>query len=290
MQSPFKSHFFTLLLLTLPYQAGHTAQFSAPSPPFQRAAIIGEDNRQPRTPSDFGANVEAAQGRLWCHKRGPKPSGDRIAKSELSTKRYEVSNATLAFEDGIAIVSRHSFVDEYGKMDTEFNDCFVEHIKSGEMIRIQDGVFPPMKTGNTSFQYQDFAVVRLSSAPSGGIPIKQEDMAISSGITPNDRLKVVSNYATNNKNGKRDMLTMTTCKSYGRYKMNGVRVPVHGTDCDTGAGSSGAQVYVDRDGPKFAGIVAVGAGHDRAKRRDSDEKNQQLHFGNPKAHATLTSP
>lgn len=233
------------------------SQFSDSNSLYHQVAIIGPDNREDRTPEAFGENVEAAQARVWCHRKGSKPKGSKLNKSQVSLKNFSVSNATLAFEDGMAIVSRHIFVDEYGKQDKKFTDCFLELIKSGEIIRVEDAVYPEMKTGNTSFQYQDFAVVRLASAPKGGIPIKEKDIAINPGITPGEDLKVVSNVASNNKNGNIEALTMTTCQSHGRYKMNGARVPVHGTDCDTGDGSSGAQVYAQRDGQwKFAAVVS----------------------------------
>lgn len=227
------------------------------------AAVIGLDERTERAHRNLPVHIEAAQGRICCHHRGPTPAKNQPPSKDHLRKNYAVANTFLAFEDDMAIVNRHTLVNARGKPWQKLENCFFEHIQSGELIPLVDSAFPPLEPGSNvegtdqlslKGRKNDMAVVRLSRKPTGGMAIREKDMHFGGLTDPSQRLKVISNYAKNRSN--RESLTMTTCNPMGQYAAEGVPINVHPTDCDTGEGSSGAQVYIESpSGLKLTGIV-----------------------------------
>lgn len=240
------------------------SQFEDVGSLYHEVAIIGSDDRAERNPGDLAANVEAAQGRIWCHHRGPTPKKNQAPpdKDHLRSN-YSVVNAFLAFEDDMAVINRHTLVDALGKPRRNVKDCFFEHIQSGELIALTDSAYPPVEPGsnvegtdkwNIKGHKDDIALVKLSRKPTGGRAILEREMNFNDIPDPSTRLKVVSNYAKNT--GDRESLTMTSCQAMGQYSFKGAPLNVYPSDCDTGEGSSGAQVYIEVNGqPKLTGII-----------------------------------
>lgn len=252
---------FTTLLFSSLAQAvfcqRSKSAFAATAQLYNQVAIIGDDDREIRQPGDISSRMEAAQARLWCLDKSVRlPSGKIPTKAQL--KGNFVSNATIAFEDDMAVVNRHMFLNDDGKPNHQLSRCYIEHIKSAQIIPLTDIEYPALGTGKMQGFHRDFAVVRLGRKLENGSALREEDILIDSSPDIKEQVTVVSNYGLNMKSGNVEALTMTNCHRYGLYTLDGgVQSNVFATDCDSGHGSSGAQAYLRRkDGPKWFGIVS----------------------------------
>lgn len=238
----------------------NNSQFKAPADLVHKIAVIGPDDRHNRTPGEIAKDLESAQGRLWCF---DNPPPDSLTKEKMKKLRRGVSNATLAFENNRAIVCRHLFVcADKTKKTFKPENCLFEHVSSGELIPLVSATYSKLKNDNDiDDANSDFALVTLKHTISEdkATALKKEDFFIDTSSSENitDPIKIASNYAANNKDGNPEALTLTTCKSEGRYNLlSGELANVYGTICDTGEGSSCAQAYREHDGrPKMFGVV-----------------------------------
>ena len=208
-------------------------------------AIVGEDDREIRERGSLEEHLEAAQARIWCSDRLKLKPGQVPTKQQF--QGGWVSNATIAFQDDLAIVNRHNFLEPNGSRSTKTSFCFIEHIKTSEFIPIVDVEYPPQPNASKNMRpHRDFAVVRLGRKLENGTAVRSEDIIIDKQRDPNANVTVVSNYAKNNKTGRsNEAMTITTCKRKGMFGLaDGSMSNVTTTDCDTGLGSSGAQAYL----------------------------------------------
>ncbi len=244
----------------IPCESIRNSQFEDASALLQEVALIGTDDRIERNPGDVVMDIEGAQGRIYCHAAGPVPGQGTIPTLEQLKSGYTISNATLAFRDDVAIVSRHLFVKRDGGRNRDPKNCFFEHIPSGRIIRITGAEYPAYSQDSKKMTYHhnDVAIVRLSESPEGATFIREEDIDFRTDLSQTWPLKVVSNYAENSRNGNSFALTMTNCQALATYKLESGRTSnVYATDCDTGQGSSGASAWVMRNGaPKWFGVVS----------------------------------
>lgn len=238
--------------------ATHNSAFRAANQLTNEIAVIGPDDRDDRHLSDTTTNIEAAQGRIWCVDTFKAKPGQVPTREQL--KGNFVANATLAFDDDMAIVSRHMFIKANGKPNHSLSDCFFEHIASGSISPIKDVEYNRLisTTDKVAHSHQDFAVIKLNKKMQNGSAIKDEDILIDWDPDLDEKLTVVSNFAANNKSGRSDLaLTITRCLRYAVGRLaNKSATSVFATDCDTGGGSSAAQAYLFRNNAfKIIGIV-----------------------------------
>lgn len=226
---------------------------------YKEVALIESDNRALRNSGDISDEIEKSQGRIFCLNKKYLKKGVP-SKQYMNSHGRSIANATLAFQADMAIVSRHLFINEDGSNKIGARNCYLEHISSGAIVKIDDVEFPdydPKKP--ETFNDQDFAVVKLSQAPLGGGFIRGDNIIIDKDPELLRPIKVVSNYATNNSQGRgNEALTMTDCQRILQYSFStGQPSNMYGTDCDTGDGSSGAQAYLKvEDKLKMFGIVS----------------------------------
>ncbi|MBX3020885.1 MAG: hypothetical protein KF799_04350 [Bdellovibrionales bacterium] len=229
------------------------SQFEAPEDLVHKIAIIGKDDRKGRN-SD-ASNLEKAQGRAYCVKK-PFPKGIVPTLAQIDSVGAVVSNAVVAFEDDMIIVNRHKFIKPDGGSKAKLQNCYFEHIASGEIIPLVDAEYTKQLPGKANSEHQDYAIVRLKTKPKGAHAIPEDMIIVDNEDDLSKPVTIISNYATNLSN--RNSLTMTTCKRYGRYGLTtGTASSIMATDCDTGDGSSGAQAYIEVNGrPKLFGIIS----------------------------------
>lgn len=223
---------------------------------YDMIAVIGPDDRKDRNTQNTAHSLEAAQGRLYCPARLLKLKDGKLAdRSQLIGS--SVSNATIAFEDDIALVNRHMFIrKEDGKQYRNPKNCYVEHIPTGTFSAIVDSEWPAyIENSRNMFSHRDFALVRFGKRLNKGSALKDDTFLIEENPDIREKITVVSNYAENRANP--ESLTITSCQRFGLYKLaDGSQSNVYGTDCDTGHGSSGGQAYLERDhASKMIGIV-----------------------------------
>ncbi|MBX3023097.1 MAG: hypothetical protein KF799_15585 [Bdellovibrionales bacterium] len=235
------------------------SQFEASQDLVHQIAIIGDDDRQTREPGMVANNIENAQGRAYClNKPLSSKAGDIPSKEDILKERPFIANATIAFEGDMVIVNRHMFLKDDGSRFAKIENCFFEHIASGQMVPMIDVEYPKMLAGKDPHDsgHRDVAIARLKFKPKNAAAVTKDMMTIDTNEDFSQPIKVISNYATNTKN--RNSLTMTTCKRYGVYNLSSGQPSTKvGTDCDTGDGSSGAQAYIEVQGqPKLFGIVS----------------------------------
>lgn len=226
---------------------------------YQTVAIIGRDDRTERTQGEIAADLEAAQGRIWCNPQGTNSATRKTPSKAELRDGYLVSNATLFLDDETALVNRHMFLDnDSGTKTVDPKACYFEHIQSGEIIPIVDAEIAKYERDakKISVHHNDFALVKLSRKPSGGGSVRREDVLINPEPTEPARLKVISNYASNL--SSKESLTITTCDKLTPYRLeNGSVANVFGSDCDTGKGSSAATGWTFQGQvPKLYGIVS----------------------------------
>lgn len=103
---------------------------------------------------------------------------------------------------------------------------------------------------------KDLALARLQNKIPSIAPLTEFDMLIDVPRKNDTRLTVVSNYATNAPGGDVESLTIAECSIKDHFSNTGKLSNFIGTDCNTGEGSSGAQIYAYEEGaPKLLGIV-----------------------------------
>lgn len=235
------------------------SQFNATSDLYKQVAIIGSDDRKIRKPGDISIDLESAQGRIWCYKKALE-KGKVPTRQELDRGGNFAGNATIAFEKDMAIVNRHNFVDAQDSSKTaKVTNCYFEHIKSGEIVQMMDAEFAPLTSKDPTDEINlDFAVVKLNTKIDSATPVMKEDILIETNEDLSAPIKVVSNYAHNNKDGNKYALTITSCTRAGRYDLpSGNLSNTYATDCDTGEGTSGATATLELNGqPKVFGIVS----------------------------------
>lgn len=202
---------------------GHTAPYGVTAyNPTQdhhatiKVARIFEEDRVLRTPGMIPPDRERAQGRILCVPKVPK--GSTPNKAAILKQRYQVANAFLAFEDDVAIVNRHNFMDERGRETFKVTNCFFEHMESGDLVRFVKAESTPQPTTGKSadINNEDVAVVELERVPGFGTPqvgksIPVEDIEIDADLGGRS-LQVVSNFANNLPTGLApDAKTFTSC-------------------------------------------------------------------------------
>src|SRR5690606_32562195 len=101
-----------------------------------------------------------------------------------------------------------------GKAASTVDKCYFEHIPSGEIIPLVDVEYAPLLThkNNVTILHGDFAVVKLQRPAPKAKAIPKEDFFIEDKEDLSAPVKVISNYAANDKDGTPEALTMTTCK------------------------------------------------------------------------------
>lgn len=264
------SKWFSALLLWFPSISNSSNcapsnhQIEAARKLIQPVTIIETDDREEK--SRQGQTLEAAQGRLWCLPPTFRlPKGQKITKAFLK-KNAAVANATVAFDDDLVLVPTHAFRTYNGKTANKISSCYFEHIKSNELIQFADLEIPEQRIAlqdKASSSHRDYALARLTRKVENGSAIPKEDILVDLHINRNEDLTVISNYNEGKKFSDPEVLTFASCKRYGRYSFPD-KSPSNAiaTNCDTKDGSSGAQVYVRRDGrAKLIGLASGDAGH-----------------------------
>lgn len=228
----------------------------------QNAALIGEDDRELRGKANTPADVEAAQVRMYCLSpplRGNAAINPTLA--DISAKEQRISNGTMAFDDDVAIVPRHVFRKKDGSPGASPKNCYIEHVRTGQIIPVVDAEWPPVPPNSdlTNHRDRDFAVVRLSRKLPLGSHLNKEDIHLDFARNLNTNIQVISNYGDVPGNKfKDDALTITNCKRFGYYSFaSNATSNIAGTNCDTGPGSSGSGAYMSVDSrPKMFGLVS----------------------------------
>lgn len=237
-----------------------------------KVARIFEEDRLVRVPGTIPPERERALGRVWCVVKA-FPKGSTPTKATILARTHWVATAFLAFDDDVAVVSRHIFLDEFGSQINKVSNCFFEHLESGDIVpfvRTESAPHPKMGRGIPE-QNEDVAVVKLARVPGTGtdhvgmaIPIEGVEIDADLGGRP---LEVVSNYANNLPPGMApDTKTITSCEVITRNVWNSGKLSHSwGTYCDTGAGSSGSPVFSSQFGKtKLVGVVAGESSNGRA--------------------------
>ncbi|NJM09533.1 MAG: hypothetical protein HC883_01135, partial [Bdellovibrionaceae bacterium] len=126
----------------------------------------------------------------------------------------------MLFDEDIALVNRHLFVSKDGSRKAKVNNCYFEHVQSGEIIPVVDVEFRPYRPDGviSSFFDEDFALVRLAWKPSRGHAIPADLIEVDGIRESGEKLLIFSNYAGNLKSTP-EALTMTTCFTYGRFNL-----------------------------------------------------------------------
>lgn len=240
------------------------SQFSGIKNLLYDIALVTKENRKVRNQQNTsqlsGLDLESVQGRFWCLQKGPAPKPNEIPSKAQLKKNYTVENATVVFDSGTVLTSRHSLLNEDGTPCVHPQNCFFEHIKSGQLFRATDQgkKYLPLSAGDDPSE-DDVAILRLERAIPGVTPIKETDMLINSPKENGTAFTVVSNYARNAPGGNREALTITNCSQMNNTATpNRVLSKIIQTDCNTGRGSSAAQVYVDDNGSPKLFAIATG--------------------------------
>lgn len=224
-----------------------------------QTALIGPDDRELRNASNTPMNIEAAQIRFYCPVKPLRIKGPPTRAMLIDSS--VIGNGTLAFDDDIAIVPRHTFVDRNGQQTIKPQECYVEHIATGEIVRVSDGEWPPYQAGIDSGAYRDrdFAVLKLGRKVRANSHINKDQIHIDFSRSLAAKIQIVSNFAEM-KHGKHDdlALTITNCQRYGFYRFQSrAESNAAATDCDTGGGSSGSGAYLSVESrPKLIGLVS----------------------------------
>jgi hypothetical protein len=228
-----------------------------------RAAIVDTDNRQVRTLENTQAfkliDLEGLQGRIWCRMNGLDTPQKKPTKIALRGY-YTVANAGIVFENDIILVNRHNFVNEDGTVKFRSSGCYYEEVGTGQLIKLTSKVvFPNYVPDGRHISYLngDFALVRLEEKVPSSTPLELAGMIINSSRRGQIALTIIANAADNNKNGESLLQTIAICKAITSLNISRTKTRLVGTNCATGLGSSGAQVYaMDPSGnPKFFGVV-----------------------------------
>lgn len=228
----------------------------------QNVALVTPESRVKRTTGTLGY-LEDTQGRIWCFSKSKLPPTNSPTESYAKKNWYSIANASLAFEGNIVLLNKHAFFDDHDKIETPPENCFFEHLATGEFIRgTKDLAYPfvreTLEHRDLNRTENDVALWRIERAPSKPdlTVLREKDLLIDWEPPYYTPLIVVSNYAENAPKDKFDK-TVTNC--FARHPM----VDKHGflayefkSDCNTGKGSSGSLVFTDDGGPrKLVGMV-----------------------------------
>lgn len=208
------------------------------------AAVINSDDRRIR--DTVGAEFEpfeAAQGRLWCATYAKIPR-KTPTKSLFVGGGFGSENATLFLDKDLILVNRHAFMGPAAIANKQLNNCWFEHIQTGQIIPLTKKVAYLAPTGDSFVEgsIRDIAIARLKHEVSGGAPIEFKDLAINVPPDAGRPMFVLSNYAADFE--PRTALTITTCQVRTLLSFHGQPIFTVATDCDSGSGSSGAQAYI----------------------------------------------
>lgn len=267
-----------VLRLEIENCTGHNPQFNPYSILYHQIALVTPENRVARTADSLGDH-ELAQGRAWCLNKQDRAKlsslkgGTSKLNKFIKAKAHSISISTLVFESDIVLVNRHIFVKKNGEPAFSPENCFFEHVASEEMIPFTAKAkylpYNGAKVENdTSYHDFDLALVRLSRPPSDTNKTKaipEKDILIEKKIMTGTPLIVASNYAHNAPRGEREMLTIANCMAMERIKSSsgGPSVQMN-TNCNTGDGSSGSNIFVEEEGKKmFYGIVVSDLEHNK---------------------------
>lgn len=119
-------------------------------------ALIGNDDRVERTSQNTPAHIENAQARCYCvdtamfNNPAKPPTRDQLIQANAGK-----GNATIAFEDDVAIVPRHFFLKKDGLPDYKPTNCFIEHVKTGEIIQVVRAAWPALQKEKGRMAYFD---------------------------------------------------------------------------------------------------------------------------------------
>lgn len=228
------------------------------------AAIVGKDDRAVRTAADdasFDFNLESAQGRIYCLPVSATAPPSIPSLSYLQ-QHFTQANAALVFDDETIIVSRHVFVEIDGTKGVDPNECYFEHIATGQLISIVQVAMAPYKrpvnsTSNdrTAYWSGDYALARLAQPVAGGVAIPRGDVRPAQ-LGQGTKVKVISNLAINPSAAMANnpyALTIAHCVVRGVFEG-----ALASSDCSAGPGSSGAQVYSENAPRSFDGLVFGG--------------------------------
>ena len=231
---------------------------------YQNIALVTAETRVRRNElntSDFTQfSLESIQGRLWCLAEGKPARLNEFPSKQILRKNYLVQNATLAFDQKTLIVSRHMFLDEFGKASTGPENCFYEHISTGKIYRASKNISYLPVTSDSGVDYVDgdAALIRLKEPVANGTPLTVKNMHLGDSLPNRTPLTVVSNVAMNAPGGNIEGLTIANCSQRRAMLKYGTVTRAVKTDCNTGKGSSGGQVYILEDGmPKLYGLIAT---------------------------------
>ena len=230
----------------------------------EKIAIVDTDNREIRTPENTKAfksiDLEGNQGLIWCRKNGlDTPSKDPTKVALLGY--YAFANATMVFENNIILVNRHNFVSEDGAVKYKPTSCYYQYIQTGQLVKLTSKIAFPNYTPDgkhISYLNGDIALARLQEKIIFSTPLQLGDMIVSAPRSYQPDLTIIANAANNNKNGDSLSQTIAHCKWKTSLNIGENTTRLVATNCATGLGSSGSQVYVidSTVHPKLFGVVA----------------------------------
>ena len=246
-----------------------------PDDQIDETALITKESRVPRSPDELG-ELESSQGRVWCFTKKNVPT-QFSNRNKLRNTFTFLCNGNLIIDKDVVVLNRHNFVKMDGhKTNVRPEDCFFEHVASGEFIRFKKVQYEPYEyvpsDNYLDYYLKDFALAQLEREPSKApaTPIAVEDMEMSEQLyTRSTPLTVISNYAQNYKQNSKSPLdaretpTTTSCMARLQIVSNGAGLPTHVyfTDCNTGLGSSGSLVLAEMNGKKKPVGIIVGEKH-----------------------------
>lgn len=282
-----------LLLGAAQATAMPVAPYSSPNDDYEQATLVTKDDRVKRTPYSLG-RLEESQGRIWCFQPKKLPPTNSPSASYVLKNWYSVANASLILENDIVLLNRHAFTDENAKFDVKPENCFFEHLATGEFIRGTKKLVYPFVRDNLDRRdvnrtENDVALWRLEHGPSKSdlrILVK-DDVLLEHDPKYYEPLTVVSNYAENLPPNQKLDSTITYCQAmHGISDKHGLTAYEFKTDCNTGHGSSGSLVFTEVMGSrKLIGIIRgettktkPGSGYDVDKLHTSVLRFQQNFF------------
>lgn len=224
-----------------------------------QTALIGPDDRQVRNGVNTPMDIESAQIRFFCPTKALRTKG--LPTRAMLIASSFTFNGTMAFDGETAIVPRHAFIQRDGKQIAKPQNCYVEHLATGEIIKASDGEWPAYQAGVDLGAYhdRDFAVVRLGRKLRTNSHLSKDDIHIDFSRNLASNIQIVSNFGRIPE-GKHEeqALTITNCKRYGFYRFESrAESNAAATDCDTGQGSSGSGAYMSFESrPKLIGLVS----------------------------------
>lgn len=240
----------------------HCGQFRELQSLKHNTSLIGNDDRVLRDRQNTPINLEGAQARVYCLGSRLKGNASKTPRrDDLLSAKPTICNATVAFDDDVAIVPRHLFLDDKGNQIASPKNCYLEQASTGKIVQLTSGEWPPLEPGSDSakIDHHDFAVVKLSQKLSIGSRIGRDDIHIAKDRSGRPNVQIISNYGRIEGSSLNNFaLTITNCSRFLFYKAKDqTSTNAAATDCDTGAGSSGSGAYFSVESrPKMFGLVS----------------------------------